>query len=290
MSKIAILTDSNSGITPEEAKELGIFVVPMPFIIDGEEYFENITLSQEEFYEKLKSNVNISTSQPSIGALEETYEDLLKVYDYIIHMPMSSALSKSFETASNLAKNYDNKVFVIDNKKISVTLKQACIDAVNMINDGKNVEEIVEWLNQTANLSSIYITVNTLKYLKKGGRITPAAALIGAILSIKPVLQIQGGKLDKYTKVTNMLTAKQKMIEAIKNDLSSRFKEYDDKGLMTLSIAHTNNYAKAIEFKEDIMKEFPNHKINFIDPLSLSVSCHIGDGSLALVTTIEYKK
>ena len=286
MKKIAVVTDSNSGITQKEMKEIkDLFVIPMPFMIGEEEYFEDINLTQEEFYQKLLSNENITTSQPSIGAIVELWESILKDYDEIVHIPMSSALSMSCETAKNFAKQFNGKVQVVDNHAISVTLKESVYDALRLAKKGLYAEEIKKRLEENMNNSSIYIMVSTLKYLKKGGRITPAAAAIGTLLKIKPVLQIQGGKLDQYAKVLNEKTARIKMIEAIKKDLATRFKDYDKKGQMRLYIAYTNCKDKAEIFAQEIRKEFPTTPLTFVDPLSLSIACHIGDGALAIATS-----
>ncbi len=289
MAKIAVVTDSNSGITQKEAENLkDVFVVPMPFTIDGEEYFEDISLSQDEFYKKLTDNADISTSQPSIGSVTELWDNLLLKYDQIVHIPMSSSLSMTCETAKNFSKDYNGKVQVIDNQRISVTLKQSVIDALEMAREGKSAEEIKEYLENTRRDSSIYIMVNTLKYLKKGGRVTPAAAAIGTLLKIKPVLQIQGGKLDQFAKVLNEKVAKLKMINAIKKDLKDRFSQYVENNEMLLFVAYTNCKDKALVFADEIRKEIPNVPLVYVDPLSLSVACHIGDGAIAVACARKY--
>lgn len=286
MKKIAIVTDSNSGLTGKEAEQIeNLFIVPMPFMIGEEEFFEDINLTQEQFYQKLLSNQKISTSQPSIGQIVEMWEEILKNYDEIVHLPMSSALSMSCETAKNFAKQFEGKVQVVDNHAISVTLKQSVLDAIELAKKGFSAEEIKKVLEENKSNNSIYIMVSTLKYLKKGGRITPAAAAIGTLLKIKPVLQIQGGKLDQFAKVLNEKVACAKMINAVKKDLETRFKDYVKKGQMRLYVAHTNCLAKAQAFAEQIRKEIPNVELTFIDPLSLSVACHIGDGALAIATS-----
>ena len=286
MKKIAIVTDSNSGLTGKEAEQIeNLFIVPMPFMIGEEEFFEDINLTQEQFYQKLLSNQNISTSQPSIGQIVEMWEEILKNYDEIVHLPMSSALSMSCETAKNFAKQFEGKVQVVDNHAISVTLKQSVLDAIELAKKGFSAEEIKKMLEENKSNNSIYIMVSTLKYLKKGGRITPAAAAIGTLLKIKPVLQIQGGKLDQFAKVLNEKVACAKMISAVKKDLETRFKDYVKKGQMRLYVAHTNCLAKAQAFAEQIRNEIPNVELTFIDPLSLSVACHIGDGALAIATS-----
>lgn len=286
MSKIAVVTDSNAGITQAEAKEMkDVYVVPMPFMIDGEEYFEDISLTQEQFYQKLTEDAEISTSQPSIGYITDLWEKLLKEYDYIVHIPMSSALSMSCETAQNFAKDYDGKVVVVDNKRISITLKQSCVDALTLAKQGKSADEIKKILEETSLDSSIYIMVDTLKYLKKGGRITPTAAAIGTLLKIKPVLQIQGGKLDSYAKVLNDKVARIKMIEAIKKDLKERFSDLREKGEIDLMVAYANCREKAEDFTMQIRKEIPDLNLTYVNPLSLSVACHIGSGALAVSCT-----
>lgn len=281
MKKVAIVTDSNSGLTQEEGKKLGVFIVPMPFIVDGEEYFEDVNLSQSQFFEKLAQNADISTSQPAIGRVTELWDNILKDYDELVHIPMSSGLSESMNTARTFSNEYCGRVQVVDNHRISITQKRSVIDAVNMAKEGYTAVEIKDYLERTAKDSSIYIMVNTLKYLKKGGRITPAAAAIGTVLNIKPVLQIQGGKLDQFAKVLNIKTAKAKMIVQIKEDLETRFKDLYERGEMKISVAHTNNYDKADEFAKEIEEVFGVNP-EFVDPLSLSIACHIGSGSLAI--------
>lgn len=287
--KTAIVTDSNSGITQSLAKELGIYVVPMPVLIDGEQFFEDISLSQNQFYDKLKSDAQVSTSQPSAFDVGELWNKLLKDYDKIIHIPMSSGLSETCRTLSHLAESeYAGKVYVIDNQRISITMRQSIDDALNMLKDGKTAEEIRDWLTETKMQSSIYIMVDTLKYLKKGGRLTPAVAAIGTLLKIKPVLQIQGEKLDQYAKVRKLADAKTTMINAVKHDMDTRFKELRNAGKMTLAIAHTQNDEEAKIFCNEIKAAFPDVEFTYIDPLSLSVSCHIGPGALAIGATVKY--
>ena len=289
MSKIRVVTDSNSGITQAEAKKLGLSVIPMPFLIDGQEYYEDINLTQQEFYEHLRGNAAVSTSQPSVTAVTELWDELLKEYDEIVHIPMSSGLSETCHTAQNLAKDYGGRVQVVDNQRISVTLKQSAIDAMKLAEKGCSAAEIKGYLEQTAHDSSIYISLDTLKYLKKGGRLTPAAALVGSILRIKPVLQIQGEKLDAYKKVLSFKQAKQEMIGAVKHDLETRFAPLRAAGEMTLSIAHTDSAAEAELFKKELETAFPDLSVVYVDPLSLSVSCHIGPGALAVTATRALK-
>ncbi len=288
--KVAIVTDSNSGITQNEGKELGITVIPMPFLINDEEYFEDINLSQDEFYEKLLSGADVSTSQPNINSVAETWSELLKKYDEIVHIPMSSSLSASTETAKSFAESFNGKVQVVDNKRISVTQKQSVYDAMALAKDGKSASQIKEWLEKTGPISSIYIMVTTLKYLKKGGRITPAAAALGSLLKIKPVLTIQGGKLDKYAQVISYQQGKKKMIDQITREIETRFSEELKQNKLKVAIAYTYVKDKALEFKAELetaLEKF-NLKVDFVDPLSLSVSCHIGEGSIAVACYTSY--
>ena len=285
MANIRIVTDSNSGITQSEAEKLGISVIPMPFLIDGEEYFEDINLTQEQFYEHLRGDAAVSTSQPSVASVTELWDKLLKEGCEIVHIPMSSGLSESCHTAQTLAKEYGGRVHVVDNQRISVTQKQSVFDALKLAEQGKSAAQIAEYLTATKRDSSIYISLDTLKYLKKGGRLTPAAALVGSILRIKPVLQIQGEKLDAFRKVHSLRQAKQEMVAAIRNDLATRFAQFRKDGEMTISVAHTDNYAEAEIFTKELEELFPDVPVTYTDPLSLSVSCHIGPGALAVTVT-----
>ena len=285
MSGIAIVTDSNSGITQAEGKELGIYVIPMPFMIGEGLFYEDINLTQEEFYEKLVGGENISTSQPSPEEVMKQWEKILETYDEIVHIPMSSGLSGSCQSAMMLAEEYDGRVQVVDNQRISVTQRQSCLDALALAAQGLNAKEIKETLENDKFNSSIYIMLDTLQYLKKGGRITPAAAAIGTLLKIKPVLQIQGEKLDAFSKARTVSQGKSIMIGAIKNDVENRFGGITPApGNVKIMIAHTQNYEAAHSFREELLQVFPGYDI-YIAPLSLSVSCHIGPGSLAVACT-----
>ena len=284
MKKVAIVTDSNSGITQEHAKELGVYVVPMPFTIGGEEFFEGINLSQEQFYEKLLEDEEISTSQPSPVTLLELWDELLEEYEELVYIPMSSGLSGSCQTATALALDYEGRVQVVDNQRISVTLRSSALDALAMAEQGMNAEQIKARLEEEKLEASIYITVATLKYLKKGGRITPAAAAVGSMLRLKPILQIQGDKLDAYSTARTMGQAKRTMMEALRNDIETRFGGVDAHQVY-LYIAHTNNEVEARKYKAEIEEAFPGYQVRFVDPLSLSVSCHIGDGALGFGCT-----
>ncbi len=284
MRKVAIITDSNSGITGELGKKLGISVLPMPFTIEGKEYFEGITLSQKEFYESLTRNEDISTSQPSPESVIKLWKEALKEYEEVVHIPMSSGLSGSCQTAIALADDFDGKVQVVNNQRISITQRRSVMDALVLADEGKSALEIRRQLEEEKLESSIYITLTTLKYLKKGGRITPAAAAIGTMLRLKPVLQIQGEKLDAFSKARTLNQAKTTMIEAIRNDIETRFGGVDAHQVF-LDIAHTNNDEEAERFRAEVEEAFPGYKVGYADPLSLSVACHIGDGALAIACT-----
>jgi DegV family protein with EDD domain len=284
MSKIAIITDSNSGITQKEADKLGIFVVPMPFMINGEDFFEDINLTQDQFYEKLAEDATVSTSQPTPESLLTLWDKVLKDYDQIIYIPMSSGLSGSCQSAYMLAQEeYEGKVFVIDNQRISVTQRQSALDAKAMADAGYTAEQIKDKLIETKMDASIYIMLDTLYYLKKGGRITPAAAALGTLLRLKPVLQIQGEKLDAFAKARTTAQGKSIMINAIKADIENRFGGMEA-GDFIIAGAYTNNLEAAMEWKKEVEAAFPGHEMH-MDPLSLSVGCHIGPGALAVTVS-----
>jgi len=281
VNKIAVVTDSNSGITQRQAKVLGISVLPMPFNIGNETFLEDINLTQDEFYERLAMGDDISTSQPSVESVVKLWKELLKTHDEIVHIPMSSGLSGSCNTAMMLAQDFDGKVEVVNNQRISVTQRQSALDARELANAGKTAKEIKEILEKEKYDSSIYITLDTLKYIKKGGRITPAAAALGTLLRIKPVLQIQGGKLDAFAKARTVKQAKTIMIEAIQKDLRERIGKSEKAEKVHLYIAHTQNRELAEELNQELSMRYPDHDI-YVDNLSLSVACHIGPGSIAV--------
>ena len=283
--RIAVVTDSNSGITQKQASEMGVFVLPMPFMIDGDTYFEDITLTQEQFYEKLENDADISTSQPSPDAVMELWDKVLAEYDQLVHIPMSSGLSGSCQTATMLAmeEQYEGKVFVVDNQRISVTLAQSVKDAQMLAAQGADGAYIKKRLEETKMDSAIFITVDTLKYLKKGGRITPAVAMIGTLLKIKPVLSIFGETLDSYAKARTVKQAKSIMVEAIQKELAERLQDPECKHTH-IGVAHTQNAEAAEDFVKELQEIFPDADF-MVAPLSLSVSCHIGPGSIAVTAT-----
>lgn len=285
MGNVAIVTDSNSGISQAEGKELGIYVIPMPFLVDGKLYFEDVDMNKEQFYHFLENDADLSTSQPSPGDVMDLWDKLLKEYDEIVHIPMSSGLSASCSTAMGLARDYDGKVQVVDNQRISVTMQQSVMDAKHLVAAGKSAAQIKEILEKEALESSIYLMVDTLKYLKKGGRITPAAALLGSALNLKPILQIQGDKLDAYKKVRGVKAAKKNMLEAMKKDVEGRFSDYVSKGQLKLHIAYTTDEETAKQWKEEVQDVFPDITITRMDPLSFSVTCHTGPGVLAIAAS-----
>ena len=286
MSKIAIVTDSNSGITQAQAEELGIYVLPMPFMIGGETYFEGINLSQEEFYEKLRTGVSVSTSQPTPDSVLRLWRRLLLDYDEIVHIPMSSGLSGSCQTAMMLADDFDGRVQVVNNQRISITQRRSVIDAIHMAEKGMDAVEIREFLEKDKFNSSIYIMVDTLFYLKKGGRITPAAAALGTLLRLKPVLQIQGEKLDAFAKARTTASARQIMLNAGINDVTERVGRPLENCGMWIDFAHTQNEEAIRDFQKEVLAHFPGAE-SYIAPLSLSVSCHIGPGALAVAVTMR---
>lgn len=285
MNRVAIVTDSNSGITQNMAKEYGVYVLPMPFYINEEVYYEDITLTQEEFYRFLKSDADISTSQPAPGDVTHLWDELLETYDELVHIPMSSGLSGSCQTAMMLAEDYEDKVFVVDNQRISATMKSTVLDAKEMADKGYSAREIQKFLMDTKFDSSIYVMLDTLYYLKKGGRITPAAAALATFLQIKPVLQIQGEKLDAFAKCRTIKKGRKTMLQTAVKDASERFGGVDN---VRICVIHTENRATAEEFRKELSEVFPLQEKDIpIEILSLSVACHIGPGCLAV--TIEKK-
>ena len=286
--KIAAATDSNSGITQDQAKQLGVHVLPMPFIIDGQMYYEGVDLTHEEFFRRMEEGADITTSQPSPGEVTDFWDKLLEEYDAVVYIPMSSGLSGSCQTAMLLAEDYEGKIYVVNNQRISVTQMQSVLDARDLIKKGYAAAQIRNILEETKFDSSIYVTVTTLKYLKKGGRITPAAAMLGTLLQIKPVLTIQGEKLDAFSKARTLKQGKTIMITALKKDLETRF--HDPEARHTwLEIAYTCSDEMAQEFKETVAEIYPDANI-CIAPLSLSIACHIGPGCLAVACSGHLKE
>lgn len=283
--KIVVATDSSSGITVEEADRLHIPVMPIPFIINGEEYFEHINMDRSQFYQKLSDQAEISTSQPSYTAIVDFFKEQLKDADALIYIPISSGLSGSCQTAKMIAEDeFEGKVWVVDNQRISVSIRQAVLDARKLAAEGKTPQEIHDLLIETKFDTSIYIVLDTLTYLARGGRLTPAVAMIGNVLNLKPVLQIQGEKLDAYAKTRGQKKGIKIMLEALKEDLSTKYKAYDEAGEMYLQIAHTNCPERAEELRQRMEQEFPGYEI-FVADLPLEVACHLGENALGVACT-----
>ena len=288
MKNIAIVTDSTSGIPQQEAKDMGIFVLPMSFNIDNKIYYEGMDLTAEKFFEMQEKDAEISTTAPSPGELLALWEKVLADYEKLIYIPLTSGLSSACNTAKILSQHYDGRVLVADNHRVSVPLRQAIYDALNMVKEGKTAEEIHEYLEKDGLNSSIYITLNTLEYLKKGGRLTPAVAAIGEVLGIKPVLQIQGGKLDIFSKCRGLTIAKKKMLKAIEDDMNTRFAQDVESGNIALEVAYSGDYENALAWKAEVEKHFPGYEIQ-MDPLALNICCHTGAGALGVGCTRKYK-
>lgn len=284
MPRTAIMADSNCGIMPEEESHYGIHILPMPIIIDGKTYFEGIDITMEEFYQKQTSGSVITTSQPSPGDVTDMWDQLLKAHDEIVFIPMSSGLSNTCQTALLLAEDelYKGRVFVVDNHRISVTQALAVLDAKALADDGRTAREIKEILEQEAMDATIYIAVDTLEYLKKGGRITAAAAALGTILKLKPILTIQGDKLDSYAKARGMKSAFRVMLEALKSDIASRLSHLREKGLLKIGIANTMMDPDKLEiFKAELKKTFPDMELVYF-PLTMSIGTHVGPGGIGI--------
>ena len=284
MPRTAIMADSNCGIMPEEESHYGIHILPMPIIIDGKTYFEGIDITMEEFYQKQTSGSVITTSQPSPGDVTDMWDQLLKAHDEIVFIPMSSGLSNTCQTALLLAEDelYKGRVFVVDNHRISVTQALAVLDAKALADEGRTAREIKEILEQEAMDATIYIAVDTLEYLKKGGRITAAAAALGTILKLKPILTIQGDKLDSYAKARGMKSAFRVMLEALKSDIASRLSHLREKGLLKIGIANTMMDPDKLEiFKAELKKNFPDMELVYF-PLTMSIGTHVGPGGIGI--------
>lgn len=285
---VAILTDTNSGLTPQQTDKTGIYVIPTPFYIDDKLYYESVDLDFEKFYKLQAEDHEIHTSMPLVGDVMDEWKKLLKDYDEVVYIPLSSGLSSSCETALMLSQDddFEGKVFVVNNQRISVTMKLSALEAKALADQGKSGAEIKKYLEDHKYDSSIYIMVDTLKYLKKGGRLTPAVAAIGTLLRIKPVLQIQGEKLDSFAMARTTKQGKKIMLDAIRKDTEERFNDPDGSHCV-MSIAHTNNPEAAEVFRDELLQLYPGKKV-IIDPLSMVVSCHIGPGSLAVTTSKSF--
>ena len=285
MNKTAIMTDTNSGIKPDIAEKYGIYLLKMPFIIDGDEHLEYSDIPYEVFFFFFEAGADVSTSQPSPGSLIEMWEDILKTHDSVLYFPMSSGLSGTCETAKALAADYDGRVFVIDNKRISVTLYESVFDALELAKTGMPAAELAEKMEKDGSRQSIYVSVNTLEHLKKSGRVTAAGAAIGTLLGIKPVLQIQGGKLDAYKKVRGMKSAMDAMLDGIENDFNTRFKGEN----VHIRAAYSGDRAAGEEWRNAVSERFPDMEIG-LDALPISISCHVGGGALGIGITVTERR
>ena len=283
-SNVAILTDTTSGITIQAAKELGVYLILMPILIDGKLYLEDKDITKEFFYEKLNAGADVTTSQPSPGDILDMFDTLLKDYEEVVYIPMSSGLSGTCQTATMLAADYDGKVHVVDNQRISITMRQSVLDAIAMAEEGKNGAEIKEYLETDALNAPIYLMVDTLKYLKKGGRVTPAAAAIGEVLNIKPVLKIDGGKLDAFAKVRGAKQALKTMLKALENDKENRLKGKE----CIINGAYSGDESVGAELERVLKEAFPEFAID-IYALPMSISTHVGPGTMGIGVYSSYK-
>lgn len=282
MPGVAVMTDSNCGFMQEDGEKYGISIIPMPIVIDGTTYYEGLDISQEQFYEKLSGGASVTSSQPSPGDVMDRWDRLLEKYDEIVYIPMSSGLSHSYECAAAFSQEYGGRVHVVDNHRISITQAQSVLDARILVQQGRNGTEIKSILEREALDASIYIAVDTLEYLQKGGRVTPAGAAVGTVLNIKPVLTIQGDKLDAYAKARGMKSAFKTMCRALKGELAGRFRGLQEAGCLCAGIAGTYMEPALLEgWKAEFEREFPGLDVMYM-PLTLSIGCHIGPGGLGV--------
>lgn len=283
-ANVAILTDTNSGITMQKAQELGVHLILMPILIDGEVYLEEKDIKKDFFFEKLASDADVSTSQPSPGDMIDMFDALLKDYEEVVYIPMSSGLSGTCQTATMLAEDYNGKVHVVDNQRISVTMRQSVLDALALANDGKTGAQIKEYLEADALNAPIYIMVNTLKYLKKGGRVTAAGAAIGEVLNIKPVLKIDGGKLDAFAKCRGVKQAQKTILKAIENDRDTRLKEKK----CIINGAYSGDDSVGEEWRNILQEAFPDYEVEMYE-LPMSICAHIGPGAMGVGVYWSYE-
>ena len=285
--KIAIATDTNSGITAMEGEKLGVFVLAMPVNLEETIHYEGIDITSEQLYDAMRQHRDVSTSQPSPGQLMELWDGILaKGYDEIVYIPMSSGLSGSCQSAALFAQDYDSRVQVVDNHRISVTQKESVISALRLVEQGYDAGQIRDFLEKHAYDASIYITVDSMEYLKKGGRGTPAAATLATVLNLKPVLTIQGDKLDAFAKVRGMKLAESKMIEAIHQDRAERFKDVPESRLLIETAGTLENGELAEHWRQQVQAEFPFAKVSYAN-LPCSIACHLGMNSVATVIMTE---
>lgn len=288
MKRTGIITDSHSSIGREEAERLGIRVLAMPFYIDGTCYYEGVTLSRETFFEKQRAGAEISTSQPSPAEVMALWDEALMEYETILYMPISSGLSGSFATAAALAQDekYEGRVFVVDHGQVATPLHRMVLDALELVEKGYPASEIKEILEKAREQMLIYIGVQTLEYLKRGGRITPAAAALGAVFNIRPVLRLETGKLDAYKKCHGFLKARKTMIETMQQELKTRFQRAAEAGMLYLLAASSASAEETENWRREIETAFPGLPL-MLDELSLGVSCHIGEGGLGIGLSVK---
>lgn len=291
METIGIVTDSHSGITQKQAEELGIFVLPMPFFIDGQCYLEDVTLSREQFFETLAQGADVSTSQPSPADVTRLWDTALEQYSQIVYIPISSGLSGSCMTATALAQEepYADRVFVVDNGRVSTPMKRSVLDALELVREGYSAGEIKAILEDAKSNMIIYVTVDTLEYLKKGGRISAAAAVLGTVLNIKPVLKFDVGTLESYKKCRGFALARRAMIEAMRHDLETTYKEWYDRGEVSLLAASSSSQEATKIWVEEIERAFPGMKV-MCDDLPLGICCHIGPNGLGIGCSCRPKR
>ena len=291
MRTIGVATDSHSGISPQEAEKLGIMVLPMPFYFGEDCYYEGVSITRETFFDELKKGKTVSTSQPSPEAVMEFWREGLKRFEKILYMPMSSGLSGSCDTAKMLAKDdeFEGKVLVVDNGRVSTPLHRSILDALELIEEGYSAEQIKEILEAAKDKMSIYIAVETLEHLKKGGRISAATAAIGTLLNIKPILKLDVGILETYKKSRGMKKARKEMLEAIKEDLQTRFKEYYDRNEVHLLVASSADEITTKDWVEEVKAYFPGMEV-LSDDLTLGICCHIGEGGLGIGCSCKPKR
>lgn len=291
MKQVGIVTDSHGGISLKEAEELGVKVVPMPFYFGDDCYYEGVSISREDFFERLNNGENVSTSQPSPEAVMEAWREALTEYKKVLYMPISSGLSGSCNTARMLAleEEFEGKVYVVDNGRVATPMHRSILDALELIEEGYSAEETKLMLETAGNKMSIYIVVETLEHLKKGGRITPATAAIGTVLNIKPILKLNTGVLETYKKSRGMKKARQEMLEAMKHDFEVTFKEYTEKNEIYLMAASSADEATTQEWIDDIKAYFPGMEV-LCDDLSLGICCHTGEGALGIGCSCRLKR
>lgn len=274
---VAVVTDSNSGISVAEGEKMGVFVIPMPINIDGKVYYEGLNLSQDYFYQCMAAGAEMFTSQPSPADTLELWNRVLRSYDQLVYIPMSAGLSSTYATARMMADDFQGRVQVVDNRRISLPQRQSVLDALVLAKKGLSAVQIKQSLEENALKASVYLTVDTLKYLKKGGRVTPAAAAIGTVLNIKPLLQIQGGGIDAFGKVRGLAQAQEKLLDALCADLTGRFAGMP----MHIGVAYSGAPEVGKKWQKYVQERFPRCKVQ-CSALGLSIACHTGPGALGV--------